>query len=72
VLNGAKIGARSLIGANSLVTEGMDIPEGSLVVGSPAKVKRALSEEEKKFVEASAEHYTNKARLFSKYMVVRD
>ena len=72
VLNGAKIGARSLIGANSLVPEGMDIPEGSLVVGSPAKVRRALSEEEKQRLEVSAEHYTNNGRFFSKHLVVRD
>lgn len=42
VLNGAKIGRDCLIGAGALVTEGKVIPDGSLVVGSPAKVMRAL------------------------------
>ena len=72
VLNGAKIGAHSLIGANSLVPEGAVIPEGSLVMGSPARVRRPLSEEEKKQLEASAEHYTANGRFFSRHMVVRD
>jgi len=39
VLDGSEIGARSIIGANALVTLGSKIPPGSLVLGSPAKVK---------------------------------
>lgn len=46
VMNGAVIGANSLVAAGALVTEGMQVPEGSLVVGVPAKVRRALTEEE--------------------------
>ena len=42
VLNGAEIGDNCLIGANSLVSQGMKIPPGSLVLGSPAKVVKAL------------------------------
>ena len=37
ILNGAKIGANSLVGANALVTEGKEFPDGSLIVGTPAK-----------------------------------
>src|SRR5437868_3802045 len=48
ILDGAEIGARSIIGANALVTLGTKIPPGSLVLGSPAKVKRALTLEEQK------------------------
>ncbi len=48
VLDGAIIGEQSLIGARSLVTQGMEIPPGSLVLGSPAKVVRALTEAERK------------------------
>ena len=44
-MNGAVIGANSLVAAGALVTEGMQVPEGSLVVGVPAKVRRALTEE---------------------------
>lgn len=46
VLNGAHIGAGSLIAAQALVPQGMRVPPGSLVAGVPAKVKRELTEEE--------------------------
>ncbi len=46
ILDGAQIGARSIIAAGALVTKNMVVPEGSLVVGSPARVVRALSLEE--------------------------
>ncbi len=57
VLNGAKIGKHCLIGANTLIPEGMDVPDGSLVVGSPGKIKRELSESQRKMLEMSAAHY---------------
>jgi gamma-carbonic anhydrase len=47
VLDGARIGARSIIAAGALVTKGMLVPEGSLVLGSPARVARTLSPEER-------------------------
>ncbi|QID17886.1 gamma carbonic anhydrase family protein [Nitrogeniibacter mangrovi] len=46
VLNGARIGRNCLIGANALIPEGRDIPDGSLVVGSPGRIIRQLTEEE--------------------------
>ena len=46
VLNGAKIGPCCMVGAGSLVTGKMDAPEGSLILGSPAKVVRPLTQEE--------------------------
>jgi carbonic anhydrase/acetyltransferase-like protein (isoleucine patch superfamily) len=57
VLNGARIGRYCLIGANALIPEGMEIPDGSLVVGSPGKVRRQLSDEERQGLEHSARHY---------------
>ena len=42
ILNGARIGSGCLVGANALVTEGKSFPDGSLIVGSPAKVLRML------------------------------
>ncbi|MQY43963.1 gamma carbonic anhydrase family protein [Epibacterium sp. SM1969] len=57
VLNGAKIGKNCLIGAGALVTEGAEIPDGSLVVGMPAKVKRQLSDEAIANLAKSAEKY---------------
>lgn len=57
VLDGAVVGAQSIIGAGALVTKGTQIPEGSLVLGSPAKVVRSLSEEERTALKGWAEKY---------------
>lgn len=64
VLNGAKIGKGCLVGANALVPEGMEIPDYSLVVGSPAKIKRQLSEEAVAGLKANAEHYVANMRRY--------
>lgn len=66
ILNKAKIGKHCIIGANALIPEGMEIPDGSLVVGSPAVIKRQLSEMQMKLLEASAAHYVQNAK---KYML---
>ena len=65
VLNGARVGKHCLIGANSLVTANMVIPDGSLVLGSPAKVVRPLRADEVSMLAASAAHYVHNARRFS-------
>lgn len=57
VLNGAKIGSYCIIGANALVPEGKQIPDGSLVLGTPAKVTRSINAEERARLEHSAAHY---------------
>lgn len=64
VLNKAKIGKHCIIGANALVPEGMEIPDGSLVVGSPAVIKRQLSDMQMKILEASAAHYVQNAQRY--------
>lgn len=64
ILNGAKIGKHCIIGANALVTENMVIPDGSLVVGSPAKIKRELPPEQRKGLEMQAQHYVENGRRF--------
>ena len=61
VLNGAKIGRDCIIGAGALVPQGMEIPDGSLAFGSPAKVRRALTEEEVRSNRAAAEFYCREA-----------
>jgi carbonic anhydrase/acetyltransferase-like protein (isoleucine patch superfamily) len=61
ILDGAVIGERSLIGANALVTQRTQIPPGSLVLGSPAKVVRTLTEEERQQLRTSAEEYAANA-----------
>jgi carbonic anhydrase/acetyltransferase-like protein (isoleucine patch superfamily) len=60
MLNGAKIGNNSIVGANSLVTEGKEFPDGSLIVGSPAKVVRALDEKTINFLKLAAASYYNR------------
>jgi carbonic anhydrase/acetyltransferase-like protein (isoleucine patch superfamily) len=57
VLNGAKIGKNCIIGAKALVTEGMEIPDGSMVLGMPGKIKKTLNDEEQKMVSLGAHHY---------------
>jgi carbonic anhydrase/acetyltransferase-like protein (isoleucine patch superfamily) len=64
VLNKARIGKHCIIGANALVPEGMDIPDGSLVVGSPAVIKRELNDMQKKLLEASAAHYVQNSERY--------
>jgi carbonic anhydrase/acetyltransferase-like protein (isoleucine patch superfamily) len=62
VLNGAVIGAGSLVAAQALVPQGMVVPPGSLVAGVPAKVKRALSEEEREGVILNGTLYADLAK----------
>lgn len=64
VLNRAKIGRYCIIGANALIPEGKEIPDGSLVVGTPGKVIRTLTEQERKGLEASAEHYVQNFKRY--------
>ena len=61
ILDGAVIGDRSLIGANALVTQETEIPAGSLVLGSPARVVRALTAAEREQLRVSAERYAENA-----------
>lgn len=65
ILNKARIGKHCIIGANALVPEGMDIPDGSLVVGYPAVIKRELNDMQKKLLEASAAHYVQNAERYT-------
>ncbi len=62
VLNGAQIGRECLIGAGSLVLEGQVIPDGSLAAGSPAKVKRMLTEAERRRLHESSQAYIQAGR----------
>ena len=64
VLNGAKIGKNCLIGANALITEGKVIPDNSMVMGSPGKVVKTLSEEQGALIRMGAKHYVENARRF--------
>ena len=64
VLNGAVIGAGSIVGAGALVTAGTVLPENSLAVGSPAKVIRQVSEEQRAATVANALQYVKEAQEY--------
>lgn len=64
VLNGAVIGQNSIVGANALVTEGKVFPPGSLILGSPAKVVRTLTEEDIARIRHGADTYVARAAAF--------
>ena len=64
VLDGAVIGEQSLVGAGALVTPGTRVPPGSLVLGSPAKVARALSRQERTGLKTLAEKYVRLAAYY--------
>jgi carbonic anhydrase/acetyltransferase-like protein (isoleucine patch superfamily) len=70
VLNDAEIGKNCLIAANSLVTEGKKIPDGSLVMGSPAKVVKTLSEEQQAELGKSTKTYVENFRRYKKELIL--
>lgn len=64
ILNGAKVGKNCLIGANTLIPESSVIPDGSVVFGSPGRIKRSIKNQEIQAIELSAEHYINNGKKF--------
>lgn len=66
VLNRASIGKESIVGANTLIPEGKQYPERSLIVGTPGKVVRALTDEEVARLRKSAAHYVENARRYAR------
>ena len=66
ILNGARIGANCLVGANALVTERKEFPDGSLIVGSPAKALRQLDAAAIEAIRESAAHYVENWRRFAR------
>lgn len=70
IMNGAHVGARSIIGAGSLVTSGTVIPAGSLAMGSPAKVRRPLTEKEIESIQENAREYVELAEVYERNQTV--
>ena len=66
ILNNAKIGKNCIIGANSLITENKIIPDNSLVVGSPGRVLRKVTEDEIKAIHENAKHYVEGSKKYKK------
>ena len=70
VLNGAVIGKDCLIGANSLITEGKEIPDGSLVMGSPGKVIKELSDEQRAGLAKNAQGYVERWQRYASELAI--
>lgn len=66
ILNGAKIGKNCLVGAGALVTEGKEFPDNSLIIGSPAKAVRILSEEDVARMHGNTANYVKRGQLFKR------
>jgi len=66
ILNDARIGRNCIVGAGSVVTEGKEFPDNSLIIGAPAKVIRTLDEAAVKKLAENAAHYVENARRFAK------
>ena len=71
VLNGAKIGGNCIVGAHALVTENKAFPDGSLILGAPARVARELDAEEIAMIGTSADIYVRNASRFSSDLLAR-
>lgn len=69
VLDGAVVGKQSIIGAKALVTQGTRIPPGSLVLGAPAKVVRALTKRERVSLKGWAEKYVRNSAYCLKHHI---
>ena len=68
LMNGCKIGKNCIIGAGALVTQNMQIPEGSLVYGSPAKIIRSVTETEITSNLENAAHYVREGQEYAKHL----
>lgn len=64
VLNGAKIGRNCIVGAGALIASGKEFPEGSLIIGNPARVVRQLTPQQIADLRVGSEHYIANARRF--------
>jgi carbonic anhydrase/acetyltransferase-like protein (isoleucine patch superfamily) len=64
IMNRVRIGKGSLVAVGAIVTEGTDIPPGSLVMGQPAKVKRQVREQDLALIRHAAEHYVEAGRVY--------
>lgn len=71
ILNGAVLEPECLVGAGALITEGKHFDSGSLIVGSPARIVRQLTDQEKQALRLSATHYAEKGRRYAEQLQSR-
>jgi carbonic anhydrase/acetyltransferase-like protein (isoleucine patch superfamily) len=69
ILNGAVIGKNCIIGAHSLITEGKVIPDGSMVVGSPGRIIKSLTEQHFQMLQINSEVYVANAKRFNQNLI---
>ena len=65
VLNGAKIGKNSIVGAGAVVSEGKEFPEGSLILGVPAKLIKEVNEEQIQMIQKNADNYVRLSKQYT-------
>lgn len=70
VMNGTKIGKCCLIGANTLIPEGKEIPDYSMVLGAPGKVVRTLTEEQGAALRLSSDHYVENWKRYARELTL--
>ncbi len=70
ILNRASVAANCVVGAHSLITEGKEFPAGSLIMGAPAKVVRALDADEIRALQMSADHYVANAARYREQLAI--
>ncbi len=68
LLDGARIGNDCIVGAGAVVTGKMDAPDGSLLVGNPARIARTLTDEDKAYILANSKEYLEKSEEYRKYV----
>lgn len=71
ILNGARIGRNSIVGAHALVTENKEFPDGVMLLGAPAKIARALTDDEIAAIRSSADLYVENAARYLSDLVSR-
>ncbi|MBT8421516.1 MAG: gamma carbonic anhydrase family protein [Gammaproteobacteria bacterium] len=65
MLNGSRVGARCIVGAHTLITEGKEFPDGVLIMGTPGKVVRELNDDDFARMRANADRYIERARRYA-------
>lgn len=70
LLNGCVIGSQSIVGANTLIPEGKEFPDGVLILGSPGKVVRELTQEQRDGLLRPAQHYVKNAARFREQLKI--
>ena len=72
VLSGARIGKNAIVGAGALVTERMEVPANSLVLGVPGRIVKEVSQEQKDRIRQTTDGYVKRGRLYRARALAKD